>query len=231
MHIRLQKGVKPLSLLIFDLDGTLIDSYAPLLASFVHTITTLKLPIPPMDELKRTIGFPLEDALAMFMPQALVEEAVGLFRGYYQGIVLQETTLLPGARATLRALAEHATLAVATNKASHMAVDVLEHLGVAQFFSLIVGTHCVAEPKPAADMVEKILKDLDCPREEAVLVGDSIIDVQFSQNSGVDLICVLTGSNTEGELRAAGGENIVASVENILHLCSPWEGEMEKRAN
>ncbi|NLN16522.1 MAG: HAD family hydrolase [Firmicutes bacterium] len=206
-------------MLIFDLDGTLIDSYEPLVDSFVYVFQTLGTVVPPRDEIKGFIGYPLEEILSSYLPRDRVPEAVKLFRARYGQVVLRETKLLPGARSALESISGRTSLAVATNKATETAKNLLASLGVADLFTAVVGTSCVSHPKPHPDMVHRLLDLTGCPAEEALLIGDSIIDVHFARESGVDLLCVLTGSSSPEELAAAGASDIIPDVGYLPRLC------------
>lgn len=219
LQVKLNKGLKRVSLVIFDLDGTLIDSYEPLLDSFVHVFQALGHTVPSRDEIKGFIGYPLEEILASYVPGGQVAKATRLFRHRYGQVVLQETKLLPGVMPALDFLSQRTSLAVATNKATETARGVLASLGVDGFFTEVVGTSCVPRPKPHPDMVYHVLDLRECPAEEALLIGDSVIDAHFAKESGVDLLCVLTGSNSYEELAAAGVSDIIPDVGHLLGLC------------
>ncbi|MGI6557556.1 MAG: HAD family hydrolase [Limnochordia bacterium] len=220
LQVELSKGPKKVSLLVFDLDGTLIDSYEPLVDSFIYVFQTLGAAVPPRDEIKGFIGYPLQEILAAYLPTEQVPEAVKLFRGRYGQVVLRDTKLLPGARSALEFLAGRTSLAVATNKATETARALLASLGVEDFFTAVVGTSCVPRPKPHPDMVHHLLDLTGCPGEEALLIGDSIIDVHFARESGVDLLCVLTGSSSREQLAAAGASDIIPDVGSLPGICS-----------
>lgn len=109
--------------------------------------------------------------------------------------------MFPEVKETLEALKDK-TLVVASNKSRQALVDSLEKLGVAEYFSLVFGGDDVKNGKPHPEILEKIFEVIDAKKEESVMIGDSIYDLQLAKNFGIDSIGVLWGTHNEIELKS-----------------------------
>ena len=205
----------PHPLIIFDLDGTLVDSYGAIQDSLAFAMQTLGFAPWPPEETKRRVGRGLDVLMKEAVGEANAVEGVRLFRTRYPQIFLQKTFLLPGVKETVAALhASSKCLAVATNKPSDFSRDLLAHLDLSPYFSLVLGPLDVPHPKPHPDMIHAVLERLRFSPEQALYVGDMILDAESASNAGVDCVLVATGGNSPGELRATGR----SVLEDIRHL-------------
>ena len=195
----------PHPLIIFDLDGTLVDSYQAIQESLAFAMSTLGFTPWPPDETKRRVGRGLEVLLEEAVGGPHVAEGVRLFRSHYPRVQLEKSFLLPGVKETLDALREAGKiLAVATNKPSDFSRDLLRHLGAARHFALVLGPLDVARPKPHPDMIHAILEKLGFSAEQALYVGDMVLDAESAAAAGVEAVLVSSGGNTLSELTATG---------------------------
>jgi phosphoglycolate phosphatase len=180
-------------LIIFDLDGTLVDSKPDLTRSVNYVRGRRGLHPLDEDEIAGMIG----DGAGMLVRRALgdavsgerfSEEQLGEglreFLGYYREHMLDETRLYPGVRETLDRLAG-ATLAVLTNKPSTFSRLMLEGLGICDRFAAVYGGNSFSEKKPSPIGVRRILADTGERPGAAWMVGDSSVDVLTGRNAGI----------------------------------------------
>ena len=175
-------------LIIFDLDGTLIDSRIDLANSVNHA--RLQMGLPPLSS--ELIFTYIGDGAAMLVRRAMgeglqdedIKDALAIFMDHYRQHLLDHTVLYPGVPETLRDCAL-LQLAVLSNKPVEPSITILEALKVRDRFVRIYGGDSFEQKKPHPMGIEQILKDTGVSREHALMVGDSRIDVQTGQNAGV----------------------------------------------
>jgi phosphoglycolate phosphatase len=178
------------NVLIFDLDGTLIDSKLDLAHSVNAARNHLGLP-PISNELVYSYvgeGAPvlIRRALGAEALQEDVDRALQYFLQYYRAHQLDHTTLYPGVRDALDRLKESgARLSVLTNKPVRISNEILAGLGVKDHFDYIYGGNSFEFKKPNPIGIDTIVRDTNASRERTVMVGDSGVDIQTARNAGV----------------------------------------------
>jgi phosphoglycolate phosphatase len=191
-----------MDLLIFDLDGTLIDSRLDLANAVNATLSHMNKP-PLTNERVYTYvgnGAPLlvRRALGAVATQEEVDEALEFFLEYYREHDLDHTTLYPGVRETLERLSEAGKrMAVLTNKPVRMSRHIVEGLGVAGYFFAVYGGNSFDQKKPHPMGVEAIIGEAGVTKGATAMVGDSSVDVLTARNSGIFCCCVNYGFQPE----------------------------------
>ena len=201
----------PFRAYLFDLDGTLIDHFAAIHRSYAHTLTALGLapPVPTPAQVRAAVGGGLENAIAKFVPAGRLEEALGIYREYWDRTMLEDVALLPGAAELLAALhACGAVLGVISNKVGPSSRQICAHLGLTPLLRVIVGAKDTPWLKPQPEFTAHVLGLLGAAAEETLLVGDSPYDIQAARQGGLTGWCVATGTHTAAELRAAGADAV-----------------------
>ena len=188
-----------LSALVFDLDGTLIDSAPDIAAALNALLAELDLPPQPVSAVKQMIG----DGIQVLVERAVAangtvvdfdEDLVGRFRGHYDARLTEETLPFPGVAETLERL--HAAgwrMAVCTNKLAAPSLRILEALGLDGFFGALAGGDSYATKKPAAEPLLGVLESLGAAPSEALMIGDSPADVKAARNAGLPVVAVSYG--------------------------------------
>ena len=146
--------------LLFDLDGTLIDSTSAILDGFHYAFAHLGTAEPSDEAIKRLIGHPLEVMFERLGMTHDVQNFVLAYKQQYAQIFLDQTVLLSGAFEAVRTASEFANLGVVTTKTSKFSKILLRHLGIADLFGTIVGREDVKNPKPSAEPILKALENL-----------------------------------------------------------------------
>ena len=146
--------------LLFDLDGTLIDSTPAILDGFHYAFAHLGAAEPSDEAIKKLIGHPLEVMFECLGVTRDVQNFVLAYKQRYAQIFLDQTVLLSGAFEAVRTASEFANLGVVTTKTSKFSKILLQHLGIADFFGTIVGREDVQDPKPSAEPILKALENL-----------------------------------------------------------------------
>mgnify|MGYP001609081824 FL=1 len=210
-------NVNHISGVIFDLDGTLVDSYQAIYLGFQYTYTQMGLTPLSYDEVKNRVGHSLQDIFLELPDEQKVVQAITLFRQKYQEVYRTQTHLLPDAKEVLTKLHSRGIkLSVATNKLGRFSRDILEHLQVGNLFSAIIGEGDVTNNKPNPEMLYLAIKKMGVPNQEAVLIGDSHIDIQAALNAGIRVYAVTSGATGQEELAKAHPTAVLNRLNDLL---------------
>ena len=185
-----REALRALRLFIFDLDGTLIDSKLDLALAVNATRASLGLGPLPHEEVYGYVGHGapmlIRRSLGSGFDDAAVARALEFFLGYYREHMLDNTVAYPGVREGLAALeAGGRVLTILTNKPVRFSTDILKGLRLAHYFRSIYGGNSFERKKPDPMGVEVILRETGVEPRQAILVGDSEIDVETGRNAGI----------------------------------------------
>jgi len=208
---------------IFDLDGTLTDPKIGITKSFQYALTEFGIH-EELDSLARFIGPSLRECFqnSYGFSDADTEKAVAKFREYFAETGIFENTVYPGIPAALQTLKDSGKiLAVATNKVTEYACQILEHFDLDGYFSFVSGDKMDGSlSKIGKQVVIRIALDaLDLNREKAaVMIGDRELDMIGAREAGIDSIGVTYGYGSKTELKNSGAVVTVDSVEQCVQL-------------
>lgn len=212
-------------LIIFDLDGTLLNTIDDLADAVDYVMRSRNLPLHTNAEYRQMVGGGIKRLVERALPEnlakdeAYVEECVTQFRRYYVDNIDRHTVPYEGMPELLRKLQSRGIkLAVASNKFQH-GVDRL----VAKFFGdidfvAVEGNREGAPLKPDPEIIKNILRKAATTPKESVMVGDSGIDIRTAQAAGIDSIGVSWGFRFAQELYDAGATTVVSSMEELERL-------------
>jgi phosphoglycolate phosphatase len=208
--------------LVFDLDGTLIESKRDLVQSVNATLRQTGRAELPEDLVASYVGSgaPVLIRRALGgnpMPEEL-QIALQFFLAHYEEHKLDFTQAYPGVRNTLEQLRQ-VPMAVLTNKPVNISVRILEGLGLAEFFRAIYGGNSFATKKPDPLGANTILGELGIPGTDAVMVGDSEVDVQTARNAGMISAIVNFGFGTH-DRKAYPADIYLNRMEELVPLIS-----------
>jgi phosphoglycolate phosphatase len=207
----------PVRVAVLDLDGTIVDSFADLAGSVNHALRQVGLPPRPLAEVRGFVGegarLLLERAVAPSLH--LLDPALAAWWEHYEAHCLDHTVLFPGVAEALEGAGR--VLAVHTNKPGRLARKILSGLGVAHRFAAILGGD-EAERKPDPTGTLGLIARLGGRPDDAVFIGDSLIDARTAAAAGVPFVAVTWGFGARDDLRAA---HPVALVDRVADL-APW---------
>lgn len=180
---------------IFDLDGTLLDTTSGVVYAVKYTIDELGLPMPGKDIIASFVGPPMQNSFEKHFEMNKNEalKAANLFRKNYKEHSLFKAELYPDVLECMKKLRDCGyKIAVATNKSHDNAMEILSHFGAADYCDYMMGSDLEGRLKKA-DIILSCLKELNTSPEESVYVGDSIFDLEGAKTVGMDFIGVTYG--------------------------------------
>lgn len=211
--------MKSISLFIFDLDGTLVNTLEDITASTNFTLSRLGRPPLNVDTVRRYVGDGISVLIERSLggPSELLDEAVAIYKEHHHRNLTTHSTLYPSVKETLEYF--NATpMAVITNKSTEFCDPLLKHLGIAQNFKLVIGADSGLALKPAPDAIWKIMATYDVPKERTVMVGDSLTDIHTGQAAGVTTCAVTYGYRAEEELKAAAPDFMIKNFSELKSI-------------
>src|ERR1700730_10616091 len=174
--------------LIFDLDGTLIDSKLDLIHSVNAMLREMKRPQLASETISGYIGHGAPQLVARAMAGTATEEelkhALQFFLGYYEDHKMDNTCAYPGVAETLERLTQ-LPMAVLTNKPARISMRILKTLGLEEYFRAIYGGSSFESKQPDPFGAATILREFAVAPQESMIVGDSEVDVQTARNAGM----------------------------------------------
>lgn len=191
--------------IVFDLDGTLIDSYEAIAVSLNHARAAFGRPPMSTGEVRLLVGHGLESLIASWVDTEEIERGVQLFRERYAEVYTEATHLLPQVASTLESLVRRGVpMAVASNKPARFTAPILQSFGLVSAFKVVLGPDTVGSTKPDPAMLNAAVEALAIAREDVVYVGDMVLDVESADRAGLEVLLLTGGSSTVEALRATG---------------------------
>lgn len=205
---------------LFDLDGTLVDSLADLADATNHMLTSLDRSPLSLDDVRLLVGKGARNLVRRALKsedEAEIEEGLIRFLEYNHDHIVDRSRLYPDVRETLETLAtRNIALAAISNKNEALSRLILEALGIDSFFRIICGGDTFAEMKPSPLPLLKTVERLRIPVESAVMVGDSINDIQAGIQAGITTIGCSWGYGAPEEL--LGADHLADSCPQIARI-------------
>ena len=204
-------------LILWDLDGTLIDTLEDLAAAVNHALTLRGLPLHTIDEYRRMVGHGVRNLVQQALPAGVddvyVDECLKDFKEYYSAHIDVKTRPYPGISDLITDLDKRGVkMAIVSNKFQEGTEYLIKEFFPEIDFVAIMGNRAGFPLKPSPEIVEHVLRMSDIPKVDAILVGDSPTDMKTAANGGIDSIAVSWGYRTKEEL---AGNRIVDSVEEL----------------
>lgn len=210
---------------LFDLDGTVSESALGIRASLEHAIKQIGKPLPNLDDYTLYIGPPLIDTFRNLCHFTEEESAQGveIYRDYYDTYGKFKNKLYDGMKDVLTALRNQgAKLAVCTSKYEKFAEEIVELLGVSDYFDAVCGSTLDGSRKDKKDLIPYAVKtlggDFDTERENTVMLGDTYFDARGARICNVDFIGVKYGYGSLEQMKAEGAEIFAETPADILPL-------------
>lgn len=214
-------AVRTYDVIIFDLDGVVIDSIADLVTALRYSLHQVGSSDRDPAFVRSCIGGGARNILLRCLDQnkkERVDEAMQTFRTYYEENCTNQTTLFPGVSGILDYYFSKKRLALATFKIRAATLKILTQLDVLKYFDVVITADDVQRPKPDPECINRILENLHCSPDDAILVGDTPTDIRTGKNAGISTCAVLYGVGTRKELDACEPDFIVKDILDLKHI-------------
>jgi phosphoglycolate phosphatase len=202
-----------ISLVVFDLDGTLIDGYDAIGDALGYAMKRFGLESLPPEQVRVMVGHGIEKLLEKAVGPRQTDEGVRLFRERYPEVAVAKSRLMPDVPAVLAALARRALpMAVASNKPARFSRMILDACGVGGYFGAVAGPDDETPTKPNPTMLHRLMADRRADPSETLVVGDMEVDSEFARAAGCRVVLVPSGSRSREDLARVDADALLHSL-------------------
>jgi len=208
-----------LSLIIFDLDGTLVDAYRAVSNSINYAFEQMGVPLVSHEKIKRCVGWGERVLIEKLVDGKHVEKTLSIYRGHHRHALKSGVKFLPFAKDLLKNLKEQGYgLAIASNRPTRFTQIILKVLNITSTFDYVLCADKIKNPKPAPDILVKILQKAHLTPEQALYVGDMMVDIHTGRGADVKTVGVLTGSSDRKEIEGAGADWVIDNLSQLMSI-------------
>lgn len=211
--------MKQKRIVIFDLDGTIIDAYQAIHTSLNRVLRDLRYPRASLYAVRRAVGSGIVNFMERFVDKSDVKKALTLYRRYHRDALVERSRAIPGTKNVLKVLRRRGyKLAVASNRPGRFSRLLLRHLDLMRYFSMVVCAKDRHQIKPHPYLLLTILKKMNIKKRNALYVGDMALDIAAGRNAGIKAVAVTGGSSTRAELQRARPFKIIPRISALLTI-------------
>ena len=211
--------MKKIKLIIFDLDGTLVNAYLAIIKSFNYTMKRLNYPCQDALTIRRAVGWGDKNLLKPFLKPKDLKEALFVYRRHHKASLVKYSCLFPKAKMVLSYLKKKKyKLAVASNRPTKFSMILLRHLGIEKYFDFILCADRLKNIKPHPEILNKIMQRFSQKPADTVYVGDMSIDAQAGRRAKVKTIIVTGGSSSKEEIKKETPYRIIEEISRLLRI-------------
>ena len=208
----------PFKNIIFDLDGTLTDSLPGISNCFKHALASLGYDYSARSDWNWIVGPPLLESFTELLGAEAAPRAVELYRERFGEIGWRENSLYPGIAELLERLSLNAALYIATSKPQVYTERILEHFGIARFFTGVCGAEMTGARRHKDEIIKHLLDTFAIAPETALMVGDRNLDINAAHELGIEAVGVSYGFGSLAELALARADYFCRTVEELTGL-------------
>lgn len=204
---------------IFDFDGTLVDTNVGIVLTYVRALNMLGYPCPPEPEITATIGLPLKESFQKMvdgLSDEEADEAVILYRNIFDETALPVIKSFPHIGEELGAIREHGIrMAVATSRGRRSLNLIAERMGIARYFDGLYAVEDVVNHKPSPDLALLAMERHGFNPDETLVVGDATYDLLMGHNAGCNVCGVTWGNQSVEQLKTADPEYLIDDIRKL----------------
>ncbi|MGI5911604.1 MAG: HAD family hydrolase [Syntrophomonadaceae bacterium] len=208
--------------IMFDFDGVIIDSGNDIAYAFQHVLKQFNQPVLTRDEIVSYVGRGVEYLVRSGFKncsEEMLKEVLPIYRKQYLDNAVIDTTLYKNVQATLENIKNHLQdkkIALVTNKPENLTRKILDILGIDKYFDLVVCPESVKNIKPDPEGIKKVLQEFNIPARQAIMVGDSDIDIEAGKKAGTYTCGVTYGMGNKQDLIQASPDFFINDISDLL---------------
>ena len=206
---------------LFDFDGTVMDTNDVIIASWQHTFKTITGKKRPVNEILETMGEPLSVTMTRLFPNMDEDEAVSIYRSYHRDNFGERIKLFPGMKELLCTLKEKGyKIGLVTSRLTTKTMQGLEKYNIKKYFDVIVTADDTTKHKPDPEPVNITLEKLGSLPEESIMVGDTKYDIQCAKNAGIKSVLVgwAFAASEEDKTGENAPDHIIERAEDLFEI-------------
>ncbi len=208
-----------IKLIIFDLDGTLIDAYAAIAKSFNFAMKKFGYPRQSALKIRKAVGWGDAQLLQFFIREDDLPGVLALYRRHHKHSLIRYSKVFPGVIQLLAMLkAEKYKLAVASNRPTKFSLLLMRHLKLIRYFDYVLCADKLKVGKPHPEILRRILAKFPLNPSAALYVGDMVIDAQAGRRARIKTVIVTTGSSLPKDIRLEKPWKIIKNIKNLPDL-------------
>ncbi len=208
-----------LKLIIFDLDGTLVNAYPAIVSSFNYAMQKTGYPKQAPGIICRAVGWGDERLLTPFIKKADLKKVLSIYRRHHRKSLLCQSRLFPSVKKLLTYLENRGyQLALASNRPTRFLWILIRHLKIAPYFNTILCADKLAHGKPHPEILQKIMRKERSKPSETLYVGDMTIDAQAGRRAAIKTVIVTTGSSSRQEIRREEPWRIAHKITDLFKI-------------
>lgn len=206
-------------LIIFDLDGTLVNAYPAIIESFNFTLKKLGYPLQNSLTIRKAVGWGDENLLRPFIKKKDLSKALKIYRRHHRFSLLKKSYLFAGVKNLLKYLKKkNFKIAIASNRPTVFTKLIIKNLSIKEYIDYILCADRLKYIKPHPQILYEIIKKFSLKPEEALYVGDMVIDIEAGRRAEIKTVAVTTGSNTEEELALIKPFKIISRITQLKDI-------------
>lgn len=210
----------PARLIIFDVDGTIVDAYRAIEDSLCYTLRLMgHSRCASLGVVRRAVGRGDRNFIREFLDEDMIDEGLRVYRKHHQTSLLRYSRPIAGSKKVLATLRRQGyKLAVASNRPRKFTLILLRHLGFIRYFDVVICAKDESDIKPHPTILLRAMNKLRVTRASTLYVGDMVIDVLAGKNAGVKTVAVTGGSSSLAELKKAKPFRIISNITSLPAL-------------
>lgn len=211
--------MKKIKLIIFDLDGTLVNAYPAITASFNYAMKKINYPLRDALTIRKAVGWGDKQLLKPFVKPEDLNKALAFYKNHHKRALLKKSSLFPGVKYVLEKLkSQGVQLSVASNRPTAFSLMLIRHLKLNRYLDYILCADSLRFAKPHPQILNRIMHKFRAKPSEALYAGDMTIDAQTGRRAKVKTVIVTTGSSSRAEVKKEKPYRIIGNIKELLSL-------------
>lgn len=207
--------------ILFDFDGTLVDTAPGIVCTMQKTFKAMNLPVPSEEAIKQTIGLKLNEAVKILsgLDDRIAQKGADTYRELFMKFEFSKINVFPNVKETLTKLQNRGIrMAICTSRGLNSLNIIMSANNLTDYFADIITASANLPTKPAPDMVYWLLNQMNLKADEVLVIGDTIFDIEMGNNAGCKTIAVTYGNHSRQLLSTSHPTHIIDKFDELLEI-------------